>query len=301
MMNKKLIFFFILFFSLASLSSLIFIFHSKTAFAIITEKKEIIAQRTADEILVKFKKNKNIVVVKIAQKNNFKKILDYYQNQSEVEYAEPNFLYHASIIPSDTYFTNQWYLQKIKAVEAWDQIRESPNITIAIIDSGVQINHPDLASNLWANSKEIPGNNIDDDKNGYIDDVYGWDFVNNVADPSPKFMPGFTEAGILHGTIVAGIAAASGNNAAGIAGVTWSAKIMALKVLDDKGEGSTDRVVKAIDYAVANGANIINLSFVGADYSNSLNEAIKRAYSAGVIIVAAVGNEENQNYGSSLD
>ncbi|MFH1233435.1 MAG: S8 family serine peptidase [Patescibacteria group bacterium] len=246
-MDKKLTSFFILFFSLASLLSLVFIFQSKIAL------------------------------------------------------AESNFHYHATIIPSDTYFTNQWYLSKIKVVEAWDQIRESPDVIIAIIDSGVQINHPDLASSIWVNKKEIPNNNIDDDNNGYIDDINGWDFVNNVADPSPKFMPGWTDTGIQHGTVVAGIVAASGNNATGIAGVTWSAKIIVLKVLDDKGEGSSDKVVKAIDYAVANGADIINLSFVGLGYSNSLNEAIKRASSAGLLIVAAAGNEEAQGHGGSLD
>ncbi|MDO9399806.1 MAG: S8 family serine peptidase [bacterium] len=215
--------------------------------------------------------------------------------------AELNSPFHASIIPSDTYFSNQWYLQKIHAVEAWDQIRESSNVVIAVIDSGVQIDHQDLKSNIWINSKEIPNNNIDDDNNGYIDDINGWDFVNNVADPSPKFMPGFTEAGINHGTIIAGIIAGSGNNAIGVSGIAWNAKIMPLKVLDDKGEGTTNGVINAIDYAIANGANIINLSFVGLGYSSSLNEAIKRAYVAGLIIVAAAGNEEGNGHDGSLD
>ena len=206
-----------------------------------------------------------------------------------------------AIIPSDIYYTDQWYLQKIKAKEAWDKVRESPNVIIAVIDSGVQINHPDLASNIWINHNEIPNNNIDDDKNGYIDDINGWDFVDNVADSSPKFTQGFTEVGIHHGTVIAGIIAASSDNAVGISGITWNAKIMPLKVLDDKGEGNTEKVVKAINYAVANGANIINLSFVGAGYNDSLNEAIRRAYIAGVIIVAAAGNEENQGHGGSLD
>ena len=248
-MNKKLIFFLILFFSFASALSLFFIGNPQVALAA----------------------------------------------------TEPNFSYHTSIIPSDTYFSNQWYLQKIHAVEAWDQIRESPKVVIAVIDSGVQINHPDLASNIWINSKEIPNNGIDDDSNGYIDDINGWDFVNNVADPSPKFKSGFTEAGIHHGTVVAGIIAGSGNNATGISGVAWDAKIMSLKVLDDKGEGNTNGVIKAIDYAVANGADIINLSFVGLGYSGGLNESIKRAYLAGLIIVAAAGNEEDNGHDGSLD
>lgn len=215
--------------------------------------------------------------------------------------AEPDQTYHASIIPSDAFFNNQWYLQKIKATEAWDNIRESPDVVIAILDSGVQINHPDLQGNIWLNKKEIAGNKIDDDKNGFIDDVNGWDFVNNVPDPAPKFKPGFSEDGVLHGTIIAGIAAAAGNNAAGVTGITWQAKIMPLKILDDTGEGSASKVIKAIDYAIANGANIINLSFVGFGYSQGLDEAIKRAYDAGLIVVAAGGNEVGQSDGYNLD
>ncbi|MBU2263726.1 S8 family serine peptidase [Patescibacteria group bacterium] len=255
----------------------------------------------ADEILVKFKAWSRPITVKIAQADNFNEFLSYYSNLPEVEYAEPNYIYQASIIPSDTYFSHQWYLQKIKAIEAWDNVRESPDIVIAILDSGVQINHPDLQSNIWLNKKEIVNNNIDDEKNGFIDDINGWDFINNVPDPAPKFKPGFTEDGILHGTIIAGIAAASGNNAAGIAGVTWKAKIMPLKVLDDKGDGSVSKVLKAVDYAIANGANIINLSFVGFGYSKSLDDAIKRAYDAGVIVVAAGGNEVGHGNGYYLD
>jgi len=255
---------------------------------------------TANEILVKYKALEQPVSVKI-DPVDFYEQLNYYRHLSGVEYAEPDYIYQASIIPSDTYFSNQWYLQKTKATLAWDEVRESPNIVIAILDSGVQIGHPDLKSNIWLNKKEIPDNGIDDDKNGFIDDVNGWDFVNNLPDPSPKFKEGFTEDGILHGTIIAGIAAASGNNAAGVSGVTWRAQLMPLKVLDDTGEGSSVKVIKAIDYAVANGANIINLSFVGSGYSRSLEEAIKRAYDAGLIIVAAGGNEINQGDGYNLD
>ena len=253
-----------------------------------------------DEILVKFKVAQEPATIKV-KPADFYEQLNYYRNLPSVEYAEPDYIYQASIMPSDTYFSNQWYLQKIKATSAWDQVRESPEIVIAILDSGTQVSHPDLKDNIWVNKKEISGNGLDDDKNGFIDDVNGWDFVNNTADPSPKFKEGFSEDGILHGTIISGIAAASGNNAAGIAGVTWRAQIMPLKVLDDKGEGSSSKVIKAIDYAIANGASIINLSFVGFGYSQSLDEAIKRAYDAGLIIVAAGGNEVGQGDGYNLD
>lgn len=254
-----------------------------------------------DEILIKYKGIDGAKVVKLSDSGNLSGTLNDLNNSEDVEYAEPNYLYKASIIPSDTYYNNQWYLEKIKAPQAWDEAREASDVTIAVLDSGVQIGHPDLESNIWRNGKEIPENNIDDDKNGFIDDINGWDFVNNTADPAPKFKNGFTEAGILHGTIVAGIAAAAGNNAAGVAGIGWRAKIMPLKVLDDAGEGNTSNVVKAIDYSIANGADIINLSFVGFGFSQSLDSAIKRAYDAGVIVVAAAGNEQGQASGYSLD
>ena len=254
-----------------------------------------------DELLVKFKNSQNIYKIGIAQKEQFDFILKSYQNEKEVEYAEPNVKYHSSIIPSDLYYGNQWYLQKIKAAEAWDVIRESPDITIAIIDSGVQINHPDLKDNIWSNPKEIKGNKIDDDNNGYIDDINGWDFIKDNPDPSPKFETGFTEGGIIHGTLVSGIAGASGNNAAGITGITWRTKIMPLKVLDDQGEGNTYNVIRAIEYAIKNKADIINFSFTGFDFSISLYNAIKKAKDAGIIMVAAAGNEQSQVEGYNLN
>ena len=259
------------------------------------------SNRKFDEILVKFKISDEIILIIIAQADDFDVILNYYNNLPEVEYAEPNFIYKASIIPTDTYYNKQWYLQKIKAPEAWNYIKESQNIIIAILDSGVQTDHIDLKDNIWENANEIAGNNIDDDKNGFIDDINGWDFVNNVADPSPKFKDDFSEAGILHGTIVAGIAAASGNNASGISGVTWNSRLMPIKILDDSGEGSTINVIKGIDYAILNNANIINLSFVGYGFSQGLDNAIKKAYNKGIIIVAAAGNELDRGEGYFLD
>ena len=280
---------------------LVFVLGLAPSFSPISAQEESKAEKVADEILVKFKGDKNINVIRIADSDDFEEILDFYGSNEAVEYAEPNFTYKSAIIPSDSYFSDQWYLQRIKAADAWNIANESPEIIIAILDSGVQATHPDLRDNIWVNTREIPNNNIDDDKNGFIDDVNGWDFINSSSDPSPKFKEGFTEAGIQHGTVVAGIAAASGNNAAGISGVTWRAKIMPLKILDDKGEGSTSNVIRGIDYAIANGASVINFSFVGFGYSRSLEEAVKRAYDAGVIMVAAAGNEQDGGDGYNLD
>ncbi|MCX6798322.1 MAG: S8 family serine peptidase [Candidatus Falkowbacteria bacterium] len=154
---------------------------------------------------------------------------------------------------------------------------------------------------MWVNDKEIAGNSLDDDKNGFIDDKNGWDFITNKPNPSPKFSPGWTEDGISHGTMIAGIIAAVGNNHQGVAGVTWKAKIMPLRVLDDKGEGKLSDVIRAVDYAVNNGADIINLSFVSFNYSEAMQAAIRRAYQAGVIVVAAAGNEQSAGNGYDID
>lgn len=198
----------------------------------------------------------------------------------------------AGITPNDPYYLRQWYLPKIEADSAWTKIKESPDVTVAVIDSGVDIYNPDLKNNIWVNTGEILDNNLDDDRNGFIDDVNGWDFVSGSSDPSPKFDEGWTEAGISHGTMVAGIIGAEGNNGIGVTGVAWKTKIMPLRVLNDKGEGKISAVIRAIDYAVANGADIINLSFVTFNYSEALQGAISRAYRAGVIIVAAAGNDQ---------
>jgi len=207
----------------------------------------------------------------------------------------------ASITPNDPYYKNQWYLAKIKADSAWEKISESPDIVIAVIDSGIDISHPDLKDNIWRNEKEIFNNKKDDEKNGFMDDTNGWDFVTNTPDPSPKFTSNWTEAGVSHGTMIAGIIAARGNNSEGIAGVTWRAKIMPLRVLNDKGEGKISDVIRAIDYASNNGADIINLSFVNFNYSEAVQEAIRRAHSAGVMIVAAAGNEQAAGEGYNIN
>ena len=260
-----------------------------------------LAEHEKGHILVKYKSAKIPVRVFLTPDETAEDVIYEYEKKPEVEYAEPDFKYQATIIPSDPLYAEQWYLKKIKAQDAWDKKRESPNVTIAIIDSGVQINHPDLKDNIWVNPDEVPNNKIDDDKNGYPDDVNGWDYINNVPDPSPKWGEGFTEGGVNHGTIVAGIAAASGNNASGVTGVTWRAKIMPLKVLGDAGEGSTLNVIRAIDYAILEGANILNFSFVGFGYSQALDDAIRRAHDAGLLVVAAAGNESEDGAGYFLD
>ncbi len=229
----------------------------------------------------------------------------------EVEWAEPNYLLQASYLPSDPYYHEQWYLDKVKAPQAWDLTKGgSEDIIIAVLDTGVDIDHPDLKDNIWVNLDELKGDGIDNDNNGYIDDFNGWDFVQNVPNPKPKFDKEYTEGGIHHGTLVSGIAAAIGNNLEGVVGVAWKSKIMPLRVLNSEGTGSIEDVIQAVNYAVDNGVKIINLSFVGTNKSYFLAEALKEAWRKGVLIVAAAGNEttgesvnlnENPNYPICLD
>ena len=199
----------------------------------------------------------------------------------------------AAAVPNDPFYGEEQRadFEQINLPAAWELTTGSNDVVIAVIDAGTDIDHPDIIGNLWFNRGEKPLNGIDDDSNGFVDDLSGWDFLEDVSDPHPKFNNGYRSGEATHGTPVAGIAAATTNNGQGLAGVCWSCKIMALRALDANGEGDTAHIAKAIDYAVANGADIINMSFVGALTDTALSEAVSRAYEAGVILVAAVGND----------
>ncbi|MFA5187875.1 MAG: S8 family peptidase [Patescibacteria group bacterium] len=218
-----------------------------------------------------------------------------------------SFAFAQELLPNDPYYSRQWYLEKLNLPQIWAQETGSKNVIIAVIDSGIDVSHPDLHDNIWVNQKEILGDGIDNDHNGYIDDISGWDFINNSNDPSPKYDVSClqnntcTEDGIFHGTFVAGVAAAVGNNGIGTTGVAWNVKIMPLRVLNENGSGNTVDVVKAIEYAINNGANIINLSFVGDTYDLALEQALVNAYQKGLVIVAASGNENQAGQAINLD
>ncbi len=200
------------------------------------------------------------------------------------------FAIQAANYPSDTYIKNQWYLSRIGFGQVWSKNLNNKDVVVAVIDSGVNIDNPDLFDRAWKNNFEIAGNKIDDDKNGFIDDVYGWDFASNIPDPRPKVVSGSDDGGLNHGTMVAGIIGASVDNGLGISGISKQAKIMPLRALNERGEGKINDVIRAVDYAINNGADIINLSFTGLDYNEGFKEAIERAYKAGVVVVAAAGN-----------
>jgi len=192
----------------------------------------------------------------------------------------------------DPWLKYQDYLEQTRALEAWQIVNQSSRVVVAVIDSGVDIEHPDLYENIWRNEKEIPNDGLDNDGNGFIDDVNGWDFITNTPDPRPKFSGRFSKLGIDHGAIVSGIIGAVGDNGLGIVGVTWKVKIMPLRVMDGEGVGSTEAVIAAIKYAIDNGADIINLSMVGSVMDQKLADVITEAYNKGLIIVASAGNEQ---------
>jgi subtilisin family serine protease len=217
-----------------------------------------------------------------------------YQGDPDVLYAEPNYRYRIQALPDDEYMAQLWGLHNtgqsvsgtrgtadadMNASLAWDMETGSRDIVVAVVDSGVDVNHPDLAANIWTHPTEIPGNGIDDDDNGYVDDVHGWDFAD--GDNNPIDSHG-------HGTHVAGIVGAAGHNGLGITGICWRVSIMPLRFIPATGYGTTEHAIDAIRYAAANGADVINLSWGGPGYSLALKNAID---AAGALVVCAAGNQ----------
>ncbi len=202
-----------------------------------------------------------------------------------------------ALTPDDTQLSQQWYLDQISVYDAWDETTGSSTVVVAILDSGLDMDHPDLRDNLWTNTGEIAGNGIDDDGNGYIDDTHGWDFVDYDNDPEPNLYEPYTTDAVVHGTLVAGMIGAVGDNNSGIAGVNWDVQIMPLRILDGLGSGTSDNATEAVNYAVANGAKVINSSFTGLSIDPGYRQSIRNAYNAGVAVVAAVGNDDNYGNG----
>jgi len=203
-----------------------------------------------------------------------------------VEYAEPNYIYYASVVPNDPRYSSLYAMDIMDAPAAWDKQTGSSNIIVGVIDTGVDLDHEDLQANIWQNPGETPGNGVDDDGNGFVDDVNGWDFKNNDSNPNDDND---------HGTHVSGTIGAEGNNGTGVAGVNWNVSIMALKFLGGDGSGTTGDAVEAIIYGTDNGAKVLNNSWGGGGRSQALEDAIKYARDNGVIFVAAAGNNFSNN------
>lgn len=243
--------------------------------------------------------NQYIYVILFPNETNMQQVLDAYNNTGEVEYAEMDAIGSGGgkqeVVPNDQHYGRQWALKNdgsftlstatagadINMEKAWDKEQGDSNIIMAIIDSGTKLDHTELNGRIWKNLKEIPNNGKDDDKNGYIDDVQGWDFAN--SDNSPMDDHG-------HGTNVVGIIGTNGNNSNGYVGVDWNCKLMVLKSLDNANRGFYTWFADAIYYAVDNGARVINMSLGGSSISTTLENAIKYALAKNVVIVVCMMN-----------
>ncbi len=233
-------------------------------------------------------------------KGNVNSTIKRLERDPSVKFAEPNFTVSTSAIPNDPGFsTFMWGLDNtgqtingftgtagadIDAPEAWDIARGSNQVTVAVVDTGIDYRHDDLKANIWENLDETAGNKRDDDGNGFVDDVRGWDFAGNDNDPADVFS---------HGTHVAGTIGAVGNNGLGVTGVNWVVRLMPVKVLGDDGFGSNANTIAGFAYAVANGAHIVNASLGSAHYSQATKDVIDGARDKTLFIVAAGNDGKN--------
>lgn len=240
----------------------------------------------------------NVYLIQAHPSANVPLLVAAYQRHPGVRYAEPNYVMITKAQPlpgSGPHDTAEelWGLKRIQADKAWSLAQgeyvtadgKTRPVVVAVIDTGVDYRHEDLAANVWTNASEIPDNGIDDDLNGFVDDVTGWNFVSlqKSADRDPMDAHG-------HGTHVAGTIAAAGNNGVGIVGIAPRAKIMAVKGLSDQGVGYAADLARSVYYATQNGAEVINSSWGGTESSQVLQSAFDFAYTQGVVSVAAAGN-----------
>ena len=253
----------------------------------------------------------NADLVKLREGTSIKKALAYYKSKAKVAHVEPNYMLSIgttllSTLPDDSSFSSLWGLHNtgqtggkndadIDAPEAWNITTGSSDIIVAVIDTGVDYTHPDLKDNMWTNDAELNGDpGIDDDNNGFVDDIYGYDFYNDDGDPMDDNS---------HGTHCSGTIGANGNNGIGVAGVNWNVKIMALKFLGSSGGGSTADAIKCVNYATQMGAHLTSNSWGGGGFSQAMKDAIE---ANGTPFVAAAGNSSAntdvyKHYPSSYD
>ncbi len=275
---------------------------------IVLSKASAIAHSQTGAIVKRtFRRSKGLQLVRLPVFKKVRKALESYMKNPDIEYAEPNYIVRINTTPDDYYFNSLWGLHNygqtggavdadIDAPEAWDIFTGSSNAIVAVIDTGVDYAHVDLADNMWRNTGEIPDNGIDDDGNGYIDDDKGWDFSTcaqfnpdetcNV--PKSEDNDPYDDHG--HGTHCSGIIGAVGNNGAGVAGVNWGIQIMPLKAFNANGYGSIADIINAIFYAADNGANVLSNSWGDGVYSFALEEAIVYTNVNDVLFAAAAGN-----------
>lgn len=242
--------------------------------------------RLGTQVRKSFQRFGNLQVVKLRPGANLEATIEEYQRSGLVEYAEPDYYitFLSQKLPNDIHFGSLWNMHNtadadIDAPEAWYFRTDAQGVIVAVIDTGVNYLHEDLAANMWVNPGEIAGNSVDDDGNGYTDDVYG---INTRPDAANRADP---IDGDGHGSHVAGIVGAVGNNGTGVVGVAWRVQLMAL----NGGVSISEGLLECIDYAIAKGAHIINASWM-LPHSQSLLDAIRTTANHGIIWVAAAGN-----------
>ena len=275
------------------------------------EKVQILNSLGGGTIKRNFKIVPGLSTIELPAGMSVEQALQRFNKAKGILYAQPNYQLKAtSTFPDDPRFDELWGMHNtgqsggmpdadIDAPEAWDFATGSSKVIVAVIDSGVDYTHPDLAANMWVNQEELNGTpGQDDDGNGYIDDIYGYDFCNNDGNPMDDFG---------HGTHCAGIIGAVGDNAEGVTGVCWDVKIMALKFLDSDGYGWSSDAIASLEYSVLMGANVSSNSYGGGGYEQAFKDAVNAAGAAGMLFVAAAGNDYWQNndvfphYPSSYD
>ncbi len=258
---------------------------------------QFMARRGNRELTVAGIRNAGPRIVELRGGDSVSAALSAYRRNPDVLYAEPDYEVSLLATPNDSLWSQQWHLSDggdydINATEAWDEVTSSGSGVIMVVDSGVETTHPDITANLWVNPGEIAGNGIDDDANGYIDDVYGIDAIDGDGDPTDSHG---------HGTFVAGVIGAVGNNSKGVAGVNWSTQIISCKFADSSGTGSTGDIIKCLKYARSlkedYGINVIavNASYGSTSYSKSHANQVAALREAGILYVAAAGNTGSDN------
>ncbi|MCH6256077.1 S8 family serine peptidase [Puniceicoccaceae bacterium K14] len=258
----------------------------------------------------KLSHNGKTLLVKVGEKVDLAEVFRRLGADDLIEAVSYNFIRSISLTPDDPYL--EWEAlwghynaghfsgvvgADIDSESGWDIANDAGNVVVAVLDTGVRYTHEDLAANMWVNEGEIPGNGIDDDGNDYVDDVHGINATDGSGDPMDD---------MGHGTHVAGILGAVGNNGVGVVGVAWNVQIMALKFLDEKGDGTDADAVECINYAIEQGVDIINNSWGGGGYNAVIEKAIDDANEKGILFVAAAGNSNSDtdkypNYPSSYE
>lgn len=268
-------------------------------------KKSLLGAEVKKEVIGKY-----LLLKSNAKSTNV--LVNELESLPEVQFAEPNYIYTTGSFegssPVDPMYGKLWGLKNtgtnepdrnggnsgtpgvvgadVDAEKAWSITRGSRKVVVAVIDTGIDYNHPDLKNQMWVNDKEVAGNGVDDDGNGYVDDIHGWNAEKDNGNPMD---------GNAHGTHCAGTIGAEHNNGQGVSGVMSDVRLMAIKFLSDAGSGSLADAVEAIDYATKMNVDVMSNSWGGGGYSQALFDSITAAKNKGIVFVAAAGNDSSNN------